>query len=128
VETRWNERDDGFEIITDCPYRAGEQVFINYGSHDNMKLAVYYGFTVPENALSEVKFNLDGIMKKLPVSAAQEDFLKSYGAWRPLSCSWNGFCDTSKLFLRARLCHGKDLWCVKYRVQHLAPSGDWLDG
>ncbi|OWA52481.1 putative SET domain-containing protein 4 [Hypsibius exemplaris] len=110
VQTRWNGAEDAFEIITECRYQAGEQVFINYGAHDNMNLAIHYGFTMPRNPLSEVLFDLGDVAKKLPVTTAQRDFLRSYGAWRPLSCSWSGFSQTAKLFLASRLVRSSDFW------------------
>ena len=51
-------KTDCYEISTLTPVRKGEQVFIGYGSYNNSKLAVEYGFTLPVNHLNSVPFTI----------------------------------------------------------------------
>ncbi|KAG3029404.1 hypothetical protein JG687_00001561 [Phytophthora cactorum] len=39
----------GFTVHTTKPYKPGEQLFINYGNHGNLRLLRNYGFTTPNN-------------------------------------------------------------------------------
>ncbi|POM58020.1 UV-endonuclease UvdE [Phytophthora palmivora] len=39
----------GFTVHTTKTYERGEQLFINYGNHDNLRLLRNYGFTTPNN-------------------------------------------------------------------------------
>ncbi|KAL5107985.1 SET domain-containing protein 4 [Taenia crassiceps] len=39
--------DGVMKVKTDSSYQAGEQVFINYGKHDNLFLLCEYGFCIP---------------------------------------------------------------------------------
>uniref|UniRef100_A0A182VNH8 Iron-sulfur clusters transporter ABCB7, mitochondrial n=1 Tax=Anopheles merus TaxID=30066 RepID=A0A182VNH8_ANOME len=38
-----------YNLHTDTAYRAGEQIFISYGTHNNTKLLLEYGFSIPSN-------------------------------------------------------------------------------
>ncbi|KAI8975063.1 hypothetical protein BDF20DRAFT_914045 [Mycotypha africana] len=49
IQSEFNAKKQSFEIKTLTPYRKGEQVFINYGPHDNLALLKEYGFVIPEN-------------------------------------------------------------------------------
>lgn len=47
-------KNQSFEIKTLSPYKKGEQVFINYGPHDNLAMLKEYGFVLPENCYNFV--------------------------------------------------------------------------
>jgi len=44
---------------TNTSYKKYEQVFINYGQHDNLKLCLEYGFVLDENTNDLVPFEID---------------------------------------------------------------------
>jgi len=46
-----------YEIVTMVPFARGDQVFINYGSHDNATLAALYGFVLPTNHFDRVRLD-----------------------------------------------------------------------
>ena len=58
VSAGFNVESQCYEISSQCSYRKHEQVFISYGPHDNIKLLVEYGFTVPDNPHSSVPIYL----------------------------------------------------------------------
>lgn len=47
-------RNQSFEIKTLTPYKKGEQVYINYGPHDNLAILKEYGFVLSENTYNFV--------------------------------------------------------------------------
>ncbi|KAI8372968.1 uncharacterized protein BYT42DRAFT_578733 [Radiomyces spectabilis] len=49
IDSGFNQRQQCFEIRTLIPYRKGEQVFINYGPHDNFAILREYGFVLSNN-------------------------------------------------------------------------------
>lgn len=57
-----NEKNECYEIISQVTYGPFEQVFINYGPHDNIKLYVEYGFILPDNPHNFVPLSLDEIV------------------------------------------------------------------
>lgn len=63
VTTGLNKKNNCYEIVTEVPYKPFEQVFINYGPHDNIKLYREYGFTVPGNPHNSVPVTLDDLKK-----------------------------------------------------------------
>lgn len=48
-----------YDIITHTSYNKYDQVFISYGSHDNQKLLIDYGFTLHHNVNCSYVFSLD---------------------------------------------------------------------
>ncbi|CAG8568164.1 5702_t:CDS:10 [Racocetra persica] len=61
----FNKLTQCYEIITFTSWKKGQQVFINYGPHDNFKLLLDYGFTIPNNPFNYIllddeffKFNI----------------------------------------------------------------------
>ncbi|CEI86856.1 hypothetical protein RMCBS344292_01283 [Rhizopus microsporus] len=54
TESGFNVRTQCFEIKTMTPYKKGEQVFINYGPHDNLAMLREYGFVLKENSYNFV--------------------------------------------------------------------------
>lgn len=47
-------KTQSFEIKTLTPYKKGEQVYINYGPHDNLAILKEYGFVLSENSYNFV--------------------------------------------------------------------------
>ncbi|CAL4119849.1 unnamed protein product [Meganyctiphanes norvegica] len=54
-----------YEIITQVPYKRHEQVFINYGPHDNLKLYTEYGFILPDNPHANIPVNFRDLITVL---------------------------------------------------------------
>ncbi|KAI8080006.1 uncharacterized protein BX664DRAFT_342052 [Halteromyces radiatus] len=57
IESGFNPQTQSFEIKTLIPYRKGEQVFINYGPHDNQAIFREYGFVLPQNEYNFVSLD-----------------------------------------------------------------------
>jgi hypothetical protein len=57
ITSGFNPQTQSFEIKTLTPYRKGEQVFINYGPHDNQAIFREYGFVLPENEYNFVSLD-----------------------------------------------------------------------
>ncbi|TYZ62391.1 hypothetical protein PybrP1_010201 [[Pythium] brassicae (nom. inval.)] len=55
----------GFTVHATRAYEAGEQVFINYGHHSNLRLLRNYGFTLPTNAHDTLELPLPTALGKL---------------------------------------------------------------
>lgn len=72
VTTGLNQKNNCYEIVTQVSYKPFEQVFINYGPHDNIKLYKEYGFTVPNNPHNSVPVTLDDI-KRVAKSVCSDD-------------------------------------------------------
>lgn len=63
VHAEFNTLNDCYEIVTHCPYNKYEQVFINYGPHDNSKLLTEYGFIVSSNKNNVINISIEDILK-----------------------------------------------------------------
>ncbi|CAO3656911.1 unnamed protein product [Mucor hiemalis] len=57
IESGFNIKNQSFEIKTLTPYKKGEQVFINYGPHDNSAILKEYGFVLTENIYNFVSLD-----------------------------------------------------------------------
>lgn len=66
----------GYNIITDRIYKAGEEVFLSYGSHSNDFLLAEYGFILDTNRWDEVYLD-DVILPRL--SKTQRSDLETIG-------------------------------------------------
>ena len=62
--------DEGVYQIrsTNTSYKKYEQVFINYGQHDNLKLCLEYGFVLDHNPNDLVPFELDELTSIFKIS------------------------------------------------------------
>ncbi|KAF0360962.1 SET domain-containing protein [Gigaspora margarita] len=54
MKGEFNRVTQCYEITTFTPWKKGQQVFINYGPHDNFKLLLDYGFTIPNNPFNYI--------------------------------------------------------------------------
>ena len=59
VDAYLNKSSGCYEIKTLIPFKSYEQVFINYGPHDNIKLYSEYGFLLPDNPHNSVPFTFE---------------------------------------------------------------------
>lgn len=66
-----------YELRTLGGFSKYEQVFISYGSHDNVTLLCEYGFFLPWNKWDTVKFSLNEVLDILnkQISCKQKEFL-----------------------------------------------------
>ncbi|KAG0367809.1 SET domain-containing protein 4 [Gamsiella multidivaricata] len=55
-----------YKIRTLLPYKKGEQVFINYGPHDNCFILVEYGFVTPDNPFNYVTVDSNFLQLSIP--------------------------------------------------------------
>lgn len=67
---------DSYQIRVLRDYDSEEQVFINYGAHNNVKLYLEYGFFVPNNPIDEIEFNLSEVEKFIAVPEKKSKILK----------------------------------------------------
>ncbi|KAG0198563.1 SET domain-containing protein 4 [Mortierella sp. GBA30] len=67
-----------YKIKTLLPYKKGEQVFINYGPHDNCFILVEYGFVTPSNPYNYVSVDSSFMQLSIPgeTAAAKKDKLE----------------------------------------------------
>ncbi|CAH0019210.1 unnamed protein product [Clonostachys rhizophaga] len=70
----------GFQITTTHAHKAGDELFIRYGSHSNDFLLVEYGFTIPspENPFDETALDPYLCPRFTP---AQKELLEEEGFW-----------------------------------------------
>ncbi|KAF9426149.1 SET domain-containing protein 4, partial [Podila epigama] len=66
TEGRFCTKTRSYQIKTLLPYKKGEQVFINYGPHDNCFILVEYGFVTPENPYNYVTVDNDFLDLTVP--------------------------------------------------------------
>ena len=50
-----------YKITTNVPFKKHEQVFINYGAHDNVTLFIEYGFILPSNPHDNYPITADNV-------------------------------------------------------------------
>ncbi|XP_072019444.1 SET domain-containing protein 4-like isoform X2 [Amphiura filiformis] len=101
VSAAYNKSSQCYEIKAKTPYKKYDQVFICYGPHDNTKLLLEYGFTVPHNPHNVVMFEIDEIIKYLTCQLSSQhshgalmekklQILHSNQMTSDLSCSLDG--------------------------------------
>ncbi|XP_039293720.1 SET domain-containing protein 4 [Nilaparvata lugens] len=105
VQAYIDAKDDSYQIRTCNSYLKNQQVFINYGSHSNLKLFLEYGFIIPNNHNDGIPISYDniisGVTKYFPCFKMYSDvlnkrykFLKSHEMLNNLNVhadglSWN---------------------------------------
>ncbi|RZF40666.1 hypothetical protein LSTR_LSTR012767 [Laodelphax striatellus] len=62
VQAYIDAKDDSYQIRTCNSYLKNQQVFINYGSHSNLKLFLEYGFIIPGNHNDGIPITYDNII------------------------------------------------------------------
>ncbi|KAI5801440.1 hypothetical protein DFH27DRAFT_58423 [Peziza echinospora] len=92
------ERDaKGFTVTSDREYKAGEQIFVSYGPHNNDFLLCEYGFILDNNRWDEV--NIDNYI--LPrLKPAHQNYLKGEGFLGGYVFDSSTFCFRTQVALR----------------------------
>ncbi|CAH0479366.1 unnamed protein product [Peronospora belbahrii] len=54
----------GFTVHTTKSYKPGEQLFISYGNHGNLRLLRNYGFTIPANPYDVINLPMPGLLQR----------------------------------------------------------------
>lgn len=95
---------NGYSIVTNRKYKAGDEICISYGGHSNDFLLTEYGFILPENQYD--KLCLDDIL--LPqLSESEIKALRLKDSWQGYVLTPNGRCDRTEAMLDM-LCRPKD--------------------
>ncbi|RFU76859.1 hypothetical protein TARUN_5352 [Trichoderma arundinaceum] len=103
---------EGYHIVADRAYKKGEELFISYSSHSNDYNLLEYGFIPDENPMDDVyiddvvfprlseshKADLKrrDILGEYPLGSSSEEFRRTQGVLRLLSCTaeeFAGFLD-----------------------------------
>ncbi|KAF9578171.1 SET domain-containing protein 4, partial [Lunasporangiospora selenospora] len=66
TEGNFDTKSKSYKIRTMLPYKKGEQVFINYGPHDNCFILVEYGFVTADNPYNYVSVDNDFLQLPFP--------------------------------------------------------------
>ncbi|XP_061141249.1 SET domain-containing protein 4 isoform X3 [Syngnathus typhle] len=94
VKAGFNRERKTYEIRSVCGTRRFQQAFINYGSHDNQRLLLEYGFVAPDNPHSVVYVDTEmlcEVMEGDPTSLEQKmKFLTDNNFLNDLSVSREG--------------------------------------
>ncbi|KAL7637375.1 UNVERIFIED_CONTAM: hypothetical protein RMT77_012103 [Armadillidium vulgare] len=69
----YSVQNNAFEIRTLIGYKAHDQVFINYGPHNNFKLLTEYGFVIINNPHDYIKITINDIILALNCSCIPEN-------------------------------------------------------
>lgn len=91
--------EQSYQIKALRSYNPGSQVFINYGSHSNIKLYLEYGFFIPNNALDQICFNLSDIQKFKKVSKSTCTFIKTSQFDKSMGFTCEGLNYNAKIVL-----------------------------
>jgi hypothetical protein len=104
---------DGFDITADRDYRAGEEIFISYGSHSNDFLLAEYGFILMENQWDKVSLD-DVILPKL--NETQKAQLEERGLLSSFMLDFNGLeCHNTQMAARILSCT-QEQWLMSVQV------------
>nr|XP_023012533.1 SET domain-containing protein 4 isoform X2 [Leptinotarsa decemlineata] len=90
-----------YQLKTLTTYKKHEQLFISYGSHDNVKLLTEYGFFIPGNIYDTVGFQLEEILSLLKIDFNQQEykFLTQHGFFNDLYIGLDGLSYNLKALL-----------------------------
>lgn len=104
-----------YQITTMDTFRAGSQVFINYGAHNNLKLYVHYGFIIPNNPLDEISFDINDIKACFNVSKSKLDYIASNNLQNNMAYTRKGLNYNAMftLFVVSTNLKSKDQWSIK---------------
>ncbi|XP_059350443.1 SET domain-containing protein 4-like [Daphnia carinata] len=67
VEAGFNKNSQCYEIRSSQKIKKHQQVFINYGPHDNQKLFLEYGFITKKNPHNVIEFGINLLFDLFPV-------------------------------------------------------------
>ncbi|KAJ2745330.1 hypothetical protein GGI20_002262 [Coemansia sp. BCRC 34301] len=98
ISTLFDAERGEFVIKTNRPFKAGQEVFISYGPHDNLFLLAEYGFALEQNPyqhleldhaadlwVAAAKVRMQGLKRVAPASPADIDTLVNtltqHGLW-----------------------------------------------
>jgi SET domain len=90
IEAAFNKTTNCYEIRTKEKIKKFQQIFINYGPHDNMKLFMEYGFIVPSNIHSTVQFDEEDLLQLLKTKNPQSLQLLISELSKNFYCNWDG--------------------------------------
>ncbi|RIA90810.1 hypothetical protein C1645_693251, partial [Glomus cerebriforme] len=84
IKGEFNYVTQCYEVTTFTPYKKGNQVFINYGAHDNFFILMEYGFVIPNNPYNYVLLDKEYFDLSLPgeteiIRQEKLDLLFHYG-------------------------------------------------
>ena len=84
-----------YQIFTRTKFKKGDQVFINYGPHNNRKLLVEYGFILPCNCHNSVTVDPALVYEVVSkhhgnISKRKSDIIAKYNLEETYYCSPNG--------------------------------------
>ncbi|RHZ76155.1 hypothetical protein Glove_202g76 [Diversispora epigaea] len=66
IKGEFNKSNQCYEITTFTSYKKGQQVFINYGPHDNYLILLDYGFTILNNLYNYISLDNEFFKFKIP--------------------------------------------------------------
>ena len=90
IEAAFNTMTNCYEIRTKEKIKKCQQIFINYGPHDNMKLFLEYGFIVPSNIHSAVQFDEEDLLRLLKTKNPRILQLLISELSKNFYCNWDG--------------------------------------
>ena len=90
IEAAFNTMTNCYEIRTKEKIKKCQQIFINYGPHDNMKLFLEYGFIVPSNIHSAVQFDEEDLLRLLKTKNPRSLQLLISELSKNFYCNWDG--------------------------------------
>ncbi|CAG8592136.1 3183_t:CDS:2, partial [Acaulospora morrowiae] len=75
IKGGFNHSTQSYEITTFTPYKKGQQVFINYGPHDNYLTLLDYGFTISGNPFAYVLIDNEFFEYRMP---GEDEWIKKF--------------------------------------------------
>ena len=90
IEAAFNTMTNCYEIRTKEKIKKCQQIFINYGPHDNMKLFLEYGFIVPSNIHSTVQFDEEDLLQLFKTKKHRSLQLLISELSKNFYCNWDG--------------------------------------
>lgn len=116
AELKMGSRGWFYELRTLCGYKKYEQVFISYGSHDNITLLCEYGFFIPWNQLDTARFDLKQVLNILgkQISSRHNKLLLERRLDQDLCIGFAGISFNLKAVLYSLLQNDLKIWttCV----------------
>ncbi|KAK4879166.1 hypothetical protein RN001_007312 [Aquatica leii] len=110
-----------YKLITLSGSKKHKEVFISYGSHDNLKLLCEYGFFIPNIELDVIVFDFDDILKvsRLQLNERQYKFIKIRKFDELLYVDKNGVSFNLKAVLFVMLNPFVPDWCLRIFSEYL---------